>query len=63
VDASLFYLFFIPFVLLTFFSVSKSRGMMEQSTISHLQNLVEVKGLAIEQWLKERIGTAASIYG
>ena len=51
-----FIFFFIPFGLLTFFSVLMSKGMMKQSTVSHLQNLVEVKGVAIEQWLKERIG-------
>ena len=51
-----FIFFFIPFGLLTFFSVLMSKGMVKQNTISHLQNLVEVKGVAIEQWLKERIG-------
>ncbi len=51
-----FIFFFIPFGLLTFFSVLMSKGMVKQSTVSHLQNLVEVKGVAIEQWLKERIG-------
>jgi two-component system, NtrC family, sensor kinase len=54
-------LFFIPFGLLTLISVSMSKGMMKESTISHLQNLVEVKGVAIEQWLKERIGDAKTI--
>lgn len=54
-------LFFIPFGLLTLISVSMSKGMMKASTISHLQNLVEVKGVAIEQWLKERIGDAKTI--
>jgi len=53
--------FFIPFGLLTFLSVSMSKSMMKQSTISHLQNLVEVKGMAIEQWLKERIGDGKAI--
>ena len=53
--------FFVPFGLLTFLSISMSKGMMKRSTISHLQNLVEVKGLAIEQWLKERIGDGKTI--
>jgi len=50
-----FGIFFIPFAVLTFFSLSLSRKMMEQNTILHLQNLVEVKETAIEQWLQERI--------
>jgi ABC-type spermidine/putrescine transport system permease subunit II len=41
--------FFIPFGLLTFFSVSMNQKMMKQSTISHLENLVEVKETAIER--------------
>lgn len=53
--------FFIPFGLLTFLSVSMSKGMLGQSTISHLQNLVEVKKMAIDQWLKERIGDGKAI--
>jgi len=28
------------------------KGMMRESTISHSQNLLDVKGMAIEQWLK-----------
>ena len=50
-----FVFFFIPYGVLTFFSISVSRGMMKKSTIDHLQNLVEVKETAIEQWLKERV--------
>jgi two-component system, NtrC family, sensor kinase len=53
--------FFIPFGLLTFLSVSMNKGMMKQSTISHLENLVEVKETAIEQWLKERVVDAKTI--
>jgi len=56
-----FAFFFIPFVILIFLSVSMSKGMMRQSTFSHLQNLVDVKGMAIEQWLKERIGDGKTI--
>lgn len=56
-----FVFFFIPFVILTYFSVSMSKGMMKQSTISHLQNLVDVKGVAIEQWLKERVGDGNTV--
>jgi signal transduction histidine kinase len=48
-------IFFIPFGILTFFSLSMSEGMIEQNTIVHLQNLVEIKETAIEQWLLERI--------
>ncbi len=48
-------IFFIPFALLTFFSLSMSKGMIEQNTTLHLQNLVEIKETAIEQWLQERI--------
>ena len=48
-------IFFIPFGILTFFSLSMSKGMIEQNTILHLQNLVEIKETAIEQWLLERI--------
>ena len=54
-------LFVIPFGLLTFLSVSISREMIEQSTISHLRNLAEVKSLAIEQWLRERIGDGKAV--
>ncbi len=35
--------------------------MMKQSTISHLHNLVGVKEIAIEQWLKERIGDGKTL--
>ena len=38
-----------------------SKEMMERSTTSHLQNLAEVKELAIEQWLKERIQDGMTI--
>lgn len=48
-------IFFIPFGILTFFSLSMSEGMIEQNTILHLQNLVEIKETAVEQWLLERI--------
>ena len=48
-------IFFIPFGILTFFSLSMSKGMIEQNTILHLHNLVEIKETAIEQWLLERI--------
>jgi signal transduction histidine kinase len=48
-------IFFIPFGILTFFSLSMSRGMIKQNTTLHLQNLVEVKETAIEQWIQERI--------
>jgi two-component system, NtrC family, sensor kinase len=48
-------IFFIPFGLLTFFSLSMSKGMIQQNTSLHLQNLVEVKETAIEQWIQERI--------
>lgn len=51
-----FAFFFIPFVILIFFSVSMSKGMMRQSIFSHLQNLVDVKAMATEHWLRERIG-------
>ena len=56
-----FILFFVPYSVLTFFSVSMSKEMMERSTTSHLQNLAEVKELAIEQWLKERIQDGMTI--
>ncbi len=56
-----FIFFFIPYGVLTFFSISVSRGMMKKSTIDHLQNLVEVKETAIEQWLRERISDGKSI--
>ncbi len=56
-----FVLFFIPFGVLTLISVSMSKGMMKQGTISHLQNLVDVKGVAIEHWLRERIGDGKTI--
>lgn len=48
-------IFFFPFGILTVFSLSMSKGMIEQNTIVHLQNLVEIKETAIEQWLLERI--------
>jgi two-component system NtrC family sensor kinase len=58
----LFFIFFlIPYGLLTFFSFSMSKQMMKKSTIDHLQNLVEVKETAIEQWLKERIRDGKTI--
>lgn len=58
----LFFIFFlIPYGLLTFFSFSMSKEMMKKSTIDHLQNLVEVKETAIEQWLKERVRDGKSI--
>jgi two-component system, NtrC family, sensor kinase len=50
-----FLFFFVPYGLLTLFSVYMSKGMMKKSTMDHLQNLVEIKETAIEQWLKERI--------
>ncbi len=56
-----FIFFFIPYGVLTFFSISVSRGMMKKSTIDHLQNLVEVKETAIEQWLKERVSDGKTI--
>jgi len=56
-----FLFFFIPYAVLTLFSVSASRGMMKQGTMHHLQNLVEVKETAIEQWLKDRIGDGKKI--
>ena len=56
-----FVLFFIPYSLLTFLSISMSKTMMEKSTTSHLQNLTEVKELAIEQWLKERVQDGLTI--
>lgn len=34
---------------------------MKKSTIEHLQNLVEVKETAIEQWLKERVSDGKTI--
>ena len=50
-----FAIFFIPFGILTFFSLSMSKGMIAQNITLHLQNLVEIKETAIEQWLQERI--------
>jgi hypothetical protein len=35
--------------------------MMKKGTIDHLQNLVEVKETAIEQWLKERVRDGKTI--
>ncbi len=58
----LFFIFFVvPYGLLTWFSVSRSREMMKKSTIDHLRNLVEVKETAIEQWLKERVSDGRSM--
>jgi signal transduction histidine kinase len=48
-------IFFIPFAVLTFFSLSMSKRMIEENTTLHLQNLVEIKETAIEQWIQERI--------
>lgn len=56
-----FTFFLIPFGLLTFFSISISKQMMKKGTIDHLQNLVEVKETAIEQWLKERVRDGKTI--
>ena len=56
-----FIFFFVPYGVLTFFSISVSRGMMKKSTMDHLQNLVEVKETAIEQWLKERVSDGKTI--
>jgi signal transduction histidine kinase len=56
-----FVFFFVPYGLLTLLSVSMSREMMKKSTMDHLQNLVEVKETAIEQWLRERISDGKSI--
>jgi two-component system NtrC family sensor kinase len=56
-----FTFFLIPYGLLTFFSISISKQMMRKSTIDHLQNLVEVKETAIEQWLKERVRDGKTI--
>ena len=58
----IFFIFFlIPFGLLTFFSISISKQMMKKGTIDHLQNLVEVKETAIEQWLEERVRDGKTI--
>ncbi len=58
----LFLLFlFVPFGILTFLSVSMSKKMMMQSTMAHLQNLIDVKAMAIEQWLKERVSDGKTI--
>jgi len=54
-------LFSIPFGLVAFISISMSKGMMTQSTIAHLRNLVDVKEVAIEQWLRERVGDGKTI--
>ncbi len=56
-----FVFFFVPYGVLTFFSVSVSRGMMKKSMMDHLQNLVEVKETAIEQWLRERVSDGKTI--
>ena len=50
-----FAIFFIPFGILTFFSLSMSEQMIKQNNMLHLKNLVEIKETAIEQWLLERI--------
>jgi two-component system, NtrC family, sensor kinase len=58
----LFFIFFLfPYGLLAFFSVSTTREMMKKSTMDHLQNLVEVKETAIEQWVAERVGDGKTI--
>jgi hypothetical protein len=56
-----FIFFFVPYGLLTIFSVSASRVMMKKGTMDYLQNLVEVKETAIEQWIKERVSDGKSI--
>ena len=56
-----FIFFFTPYAVLTFLSVSSTRKMMMQGVMNHLQNLVEVKETAIEQWLKDRIGDGKTI--
>jgi signal transduction histidine kinase len=56
-----FIFFFVPYALLTYFSISMSRGMMKKTTMDHLQNLVEVKETSIEQWIKERVGDGKTI--
>jgi len=56
-----FIFFFVPYGLLSLFSVSMSKGMMKKSTMDHLQNLVEVKETAIEQWLEERVRDGKTI--
>ncbi|OGP54315.1 MAG: hypothetical protein A2162_12835 [Deltaproteobacteria bacterium RBG_13_52_11b] len=56
-----FVFFFVPFGLLTLLTVSMSREMMKKSTMDHLQNLVEVKETAIEQWFRERVSDGKSI--
>jgi signal transduction histidine kinase len=56
-----FVFFFVPFGLLTLLTVSMSREMMKKSTMDHLQNLVEVKETAIEEWLRERISDGKSV--
>jgi signal transduction histidine kinase len=49
-----FAFFFVPFCILTYLSVSMSKGMMKESMIAHLQNLLDIKAMAIEQWLMEK---------
>jgi two-component system NtrC family sensor kinase len=56
-----FIFFFVPYGLLSLFSISMSKGMMKKSTMDHLQNLVEVKETAIEQWLEERVRDGKTI--
>jgi two-component system NtrC family sensor kinase len=52
----LFLIFFlVPFGLLAWVSIFMGKEMMKKSTMNHLQNLVEIKETAIEQWLKERV--------
>jgi len=58
-----FIFFFTPYAVLTFLSVSSTRRMMKQGTMNHLQNLVEVKETAIEQWLKDRTGDGKTTKG
>ncbi|MEI6157929.1 MAG: cache domain-containing protein, partial [Atribacterota bacterium] len=47
--------FIIPFGILTFFSLYMSKGVIEQNTILHMQNLVEIKETVVEEWLNDRI--------
>lgn len=56
-----FVVFFVPYGFLTYFSVSAGKEMMKKSTRDHLQNLVEVKEAAIEQWIRERVSDGRSL--
>ncbi len=47
--------FLIPFGVLTIFSLSVSKEVIEQNTILHLENLVEIKETVVEEWLNDRI--------